>query len=353
MNSPRLSTDKSLPVVSWLTLVLLLVTPSAWGRAEPPTAALSSPGQTTSWVEVGPPDEGFSVQMPKGYTEEPFDMPNVRLGGRTYRASAGLIRLAVSAINSAGMRGNAASRLASFAAGYERALPSYADDRGARMTFERDLELGGFVGRQYRIAATNMRGLVRIYATGRTVFAVEVLGGTEESLAVTRFLNSFRITEPRTEEPAVQGEDRSPTGRGRRTRGGGGGGGDVVIVPIETCACGTDPAQVIRDGRVTRKAILCPLPPLEGTKEADRHRYNGVVQLRLELDASGVITNIEVIEPQPYGLTEKAIEAARQIKFCPALRDGEPATSYLNLDCEYRFKTIQVPAKRRPARARP
>jgi len=37
----------------------------------------------------------------------------------------------------------------------------------------------------------------------------------------------------------------------------------------------------------------------------------------------------------PYGLTERAIAAARQIKFTPATKDGRPVSMYIQL--EYNF----------------
>ena len=51
--------------------------------------------------------------------------------------------------------------------------------------------------------------------------------------------------------------------------------------------------------------------------------------------ASGEVTGISVVKPLPDGLTEKAIQAARQIKFRPAQKDGHVVSQYIVL--EYNF----------------
>lgn len=52
----------------------------------------------------------------------------------------------------------------------------------------------------------------------------------------------------------------------------------------------------------------------------------GTVTLRVQFLASGKIGKISPISELPYGLTEKAIEAAEKIKFEPAIKNGKPIT---------------------------
>jgi TonB family protein len=42
--------------------------------------------------------------------------------------------------------------------------------------------------------------------------------------------------------------------------------------------------------------------------------------------ASGAITDVKVIRGLPDGLTEKAIEAAKRIRFNPAVKAGTPVS---------------------------
>jgi len=60
-----------------------------------------------------------------------------------------------------------------------------------------------------------------------------------------------------------------------------------------------------------------------------------VVIIRAVFSASGQVTNISAISKLPDGLTEKAIGAARQIRFVPATKDGRPVSMWMQL--EYNF----------------
>jgi TonB family protein len=71
------------------------------------------------------------------------------------------------------------------------------------------------------------------------------------------------------------------------------------------------------------------------TREARDNGVQGTVVLNVVFSADGTITNIQVIKGLPDGLTEKAVEAAKKIRFKPALRDGNPVSVRGNL--EYSF----------------
>ena len=51
--------------------------------------------------------------------------------------------------------------------------------------------------------------------------------------------------------------------------------------------------------------------------------------------AAGEVTNISVVKHLPHGLTEKSIEAARQIRFEPAQKDGHAVSQYVVLEYNY------------------
>jgi TonB family protein len=69
--------------------------------------------------------------------------------------------------------------------------------------------------------------------------------------------------------------------------------------------------------------------------EALAHNVRGRVVLKAVLCRTGRVTNVQVIESLPFGMTEKAIEAARQIKFEPAERNGRRVSEVIRL--EYNF----------------
>ncbi len=71
------------------------------------------------------------------------------------------------------------------------------------------------------------------------------------------------------------------------------------------------------------------------TEEARRNQVEGQVILKCVFAADGTITNIRTERGLPRGLTERAIAAARQIKFIPAMKDGKFVSQWMTL--EYNF----------------
>jgi len=53
--------------------------------------------------------------------------------------------------------------------------------------------------------------------------------------------------------------------------------------------------------------------------------------LRVVLKASGEVGDIKVVRDLPDGLTEECIRVAREIKFEPAMKGGNPVSQYLKV----------------------
>ncbi len=118
------------------------------------------------------------------------------------------------------------------------------------------------------------------------------------------------------------------TGGGDRNEGGGGAGGGGGGTPV-------DYNKTFRQGEVTRKALIVSKPEPGFTEEARKNNVTGVVRLRAVLSSGGAVTNISVVKGLPDGLTEKAISAARNIRFQPAQKDGRTVSQFVIL--EYNF----------------
>ncbi|MGH9511150.1 MAG: energy transducer TonB [Terriglobales bacterium] len=71
--------------------------------------------------------------------------------------------------------------------------------------------------------------------------------------------------------------------------------------------------------------LFKPMPAY--TEEARKMRIQGEVLLDIVFEASGTIRVTRVVRGLGHGLDQSAIEAAEQIRFKPALRDGRPADS--------------------------
>ena len=96
-----------------------------------------------------------------------------------------------------------------------------------------------------------------------------------------------------------------------------------------------DPDRVYPGPQVTERARVLAKPEPQYTEEARRNAVTGSVVLRVVFSRTGEVTNIRAVQSLPFGLTERAIAAARLIRFRPASRDGHPVNVYMQL--EYNF----------------
>jgi TonB family protein len=116
------------------------------------------------------------------------------------------------------------------------------------------------------------------------------------------------------------------TGGGPRREGGGGPGGG---------GGGTDYSKIFSGKDVTSKARVLSKPEPTYTESARKNQITGTVVLRAVFSSSGSVTNIHAVSGLPDGLTERAIAAARQIRFVPATKDGHPVSMWMEL--QYNF----------------
>jgi protein TonB len=76
----------------------------------------------------------------------------------------------------------------------------------------------------------------------------------------------------------------------------------------------------------------------EFSDEARRAKYQGVCMVSLIVDAQGNPQNIHVARALGMGLDEKAIEAIKQYKFKPALKDGKTAVPVMiTIEVDFRL----------------
>jgi TonB family protein len=85
------------------------------------------------------------------------------------------------------------------------------------------------------------------------------------------------------------------------------------------------PAAQAADKIVPAEILSKPLPIY--TEEARAKRNEGEVLLEVVLEASGRIRVLKIVRGLGHGLDDAAVHAAEQIRFKPALRDGQPSDS--------------------------
>lgn len=90
-----------------------------------------------------------------------------------------------------------------------------------------------------------------------------------------------------------------------------------------------EPKEVDRKARITKKSEP------QYTEQARTNRTSGTVVLRVVLKSSGEVGDINVIKDLPDGLTEECIRVAREIKFEPAMKDGNPVSQYARVEIHF------------------
>jgi TonB family protein len=117
---------------------------------------------------------------------------------------------------------------------------------------------------------------------------------------------------------------------------------DPVLVPTDSRRLGTstptpatDYAKIYSGREVDQKARVLSKPEPSYTEVARKNQITGVVVLRAVFSSSGEVTNIHAVSGLPDGLTERAMTAAKQIKFVPATKDGRPVSMWMEL--QYNF----------------
>ena len=78
-------------------------------------------------------------------------------------------------------------------------------------------------------------------------------------------------------------------------------------------------------------------PDPEYSEEARKAKYQGTCVLWLIVGPDGRPRDIHVARSLGLGLDEKAIEAVKQWKFEPAMKDGKPVAVQINVEVGFRL----------------
>jgi periplasmic protein TonB len=105
----------------------------------------------------------------------------------------------------------------------------------------------------------------------------------------------------------------------------------LVIAPLTSTASST-PQRV--GGGVSAPVLVYSISP-ESTEEARIEKRSGNVLVNLWVDTNGNPSHVHTIRGVGLGLDEKAVEAVKQYKFKPALKNGEPVLVEINVEVNF------------------
>jgi TonB family protein len=358
--------------------------------------AQSPADRADTWVVVSPAGEGFGVLMSKqpAASEQSVQVKyGLSASGRRYAAADGQTTFNVWSLKDpqeVGPRLLAADNSAEGVSGESLYLDRTAElawellvtpeferlkqegdtgERAARarvgMSYERQFKLGTRPAREYSIKLEKERGLVYVCAEDAHIYIVAGLTAAAVEPRLKLFADSFAIGhpafpvaptiqvdpalikyDPRDFPHGLPGVTATATSSGTGSGGGTGTGSGTGIGPGRGVGIGSgvpagnegapvDYSKPFKPSEVTKKALVTFKPEPGFTEWARRFNVTGVVRLRAVLHSSGTVQNISVVKSLPHGLTRKALDALKQVRFVPAQKDDRVVSQYAVF--EYNF----------------
>jgi TonB family protein len=89
-----------------------------------------------------------------------------------------------------------------------------------------------------------------------------------------------------------------------------------------------------KPGEVAGPRVLKQVDP-EFSEASRKAKYQGTMEVSLVVDRSGSVQNIRITSPLGMGLDEKKVEAVRQWKFQPGMKDGEPVAVKIAVEMDF------------------
>ncbi len=192
-------------------------------------------------------------------------------------------------------------------------LEDFAATFGAPVErFKRELNVGKFRGKEYTFQSDDVKGVTQIYFSEKSIYVFRVTGSSlgDIDAAIPKFLNSIKL-------------EKNPEGV------------ELVDGPGVQQAAQPKTEEIIGGKLMTRKARVITKPEPRYTEQARQNEIQGTVVIRCVFSLDGTVTNLHVVSGLPDGLNERALGAARQIRFVPAVKDGRFVSMWIEL--QYNF----------------
>lgn len=279
--------------------------------------------QNLEWIEVSPVGESFHVSMPN--TPKVVAEKEGAVSGHRYIALTGVATYTIWSITNANYRTGQDTDLYLDATaellweGLLKSAREQLDDkdrRFARMTYERELPPQPLPGREYTLTVGDVTGTTEFFVAHEHIYVLLVMGKPGGDWPREKFFASFRASSDSPAPPKVAT--------------GGFGTGVQGVSPDPT-----DYNRIFTGREVTQKVRILEKAEPTYTESARKFGVEGTVVLRAVFSKNGEVTNLHVVSKLPHGLTQRGIDAARAIRFTPAMKDGQPVSMWMEL--QYNF----------------
>ena len=108
----------------------------------------------------------------------------------------------------------------------------------------------------------------------------------------------------------------------------------AVLAPIDH---DNRPERLQRIGGSVYAPIVIHTAEAHFTPEAQKAKYQGTCIVSVVIDRNGIPGGFRIVKGLDHGLNEKAIEAVKQYRFKPAMKDGEPVPVALGIEVDFRL----------------
>ncbi|HEV7374901.1 MAG TPA: energy transducer TonB [Pyrinomonadaceae bacterium] len=115
----------------------------------------------------------------------------------------------------------------------------------------------------------------------------------------------------------------------------------VAAQSVDSSSVDLTKEKVYTSSEVSRAAAVIEKPKVEYRKEAQANDVDGVVVINLVLTSGGKVMNVVVAKGLSLAQDNAAIWAAKQIKFIPAAKDGEPVSQSLTVEYPFHFMLVE------------
>lgn len=180
------------------------------------------------------------------------------------------------------------------------------------------VSLDGFPGKEFRFKSNDNSATTQFYLTEQQIYVFQVIGSNLGDVdgSAAKFLSSITLKKKPEGITIMDGPGDQPDS-----------------IPTPHNADGTQSTLSGRNVKVRASVITKPEPSY--TEEARHNQITGTIIIRCVFRSSGAVTDLRIVSGLPFGLNEKALESARQIRFIPAIKDGHFVSMYIQL--EYNF----------------
>lgn len=314
-------------------------------------ASMAQETSASSWVKVSPEGETFTVMMPQApaVSDRKYQHGQLKADGKLYSVESDNISYRLWSFKDQDLTGSALTHTDSYLDACadlvweallkpERERIEKSRGKFTSMQYRRELPPPvSAPGREYSITLDTAQGVVHFYIDApNRIYVLVVMSPAYNPELFDQFLKSFTLTNRPSAtldtDPMLMppGSRPIPYGDPRNTGGGAGAGASSAAGRV-----GEDYNRVFSPREVTQKARLLSKPEPQYTEAARKYAVSGTVVLRAIFSAKGQVEKIRVMSKLPHGLTERSIEAARGIKFQPAIKDGRPVSQYIQIEYNY------------------